>query len=106
MLKGEGDMAGEVIETIKTKYVFCGASIETRIQRGRDGGLIMKEYYCKVNEAPKTDEEVAASVKVDIVAQYLLNEVCSNYDYQWENALDGDKEAFRDYAREIISKVK
>jgi len=59
-----------------------------------------------MNESPKTDKEVAASVLVDIVAQYLLNEVCSNYEYTWENALEGDRGAFRDYAREIIKRVK
>ena len=59
----------------------------------------MIEYYCKVNEAPR-------EARVDIVAQYLLNEVCSNYEYTWENALEGDRDAFRDYAREIIDKVK
>ena len=66
----------------------------------------MQEFYCKANEASKTDKEVATAALVDIVAQYLLNEVCSNYEYTWENSLDGDKEAFRDYARVIISKVK
>jgi len=60
----------------------------------------MIEYYCKVNEAQgKTNE-------VDMVAQYLLDEVCSNYEYTWGNALDGDKDAFRDYAREIIRLLK
>ena len=57
----------------------------------------MIEYYCKVNEAPK------GTNKVDTVAQYLLDEVCSNYEYTWENALEGDKEAFRYYANEIIN---
>jgi len=65
----------------------------------------MKEYYCKVNEAPRTDREVAGLVKIDIVAQYLLDEVCSNYEYTWENALESDKDAFRHYAKEIIEKV-
>ena len=66
----------------------------------------MREIYCKVNEEPKTDGELADSVKVDIVAQYLLNEVCSNYDYTWENAWDDDRAAFRHYAKEIIDKLK
>ena len=75
-----------------------------RAKTYRRNGMI--EYYCKVNEAPKTDKEVADLVLVDIVAQYLLNEVCSNYEYTWGNALEGDKEAFRYYAREIIKRVK
>ena len=66
----------------------------------------MIEYYCKANEAPKSDKEVAASVLLDIVAQYLLDEVCSNYEYTWENALEGDKDAFRYYAAEIINLLK
>jgi len=44
----------------------------------RDKGEGMKEYYCKVNEAPKKTD------KVEKIAQYLLNEVCSNYEYTWE----------------------
>ena len=59
----------------------------------------MIEYYCKVNEKPAED-------KVDKVAQYLLNEVCSDYDYTWENALEGDRDAFRYYAPEIIRLLK
>jgi len=59
----------------------------------------MIEYYCKVNEAPKES-------KVDIVAQYLLDEVCSNYNYTWDNTLEGDKDAFRHYAKEIINLCK
>jgi len=57
------------------------------------------EIYCKVNEAPNKG-------RIDIVARYLLNEVCSNYAYTWENALEGDKDAFRYYATEIIKLVK
>ena len=56
----------------------------------------MIQYYCKVNEAPKKTN------KVDKVAQYLLDEVCSNYEYTWDNALEGDKDAFRYHATEII----
>jgi len=59
----------------------------------------MIEYYCKVNETPQID-------RVDKVAQYLLDEVCSNYEYTWENALEGDKDAFRYYATEIIKLMK
>jgi len=59
----------------------------------------MLEYYCKVNETPKNTKE-------DIVAQYLLDEVCSNYDYTWDNALEGDKDVFRYYAMEIIRLCK
>ena len=59
----------------------------------------MIEHYCKVNEAPR-------EARVDIMAQYLLDEVCSNYEYTWENALEGDKDAFRYYATEIIKLVK
>lgn len=66
----------------------------------------MQEYYCKVNEAPKTDKQVAEEVKADIIAQYLLNEICSNYEYEWSNALECDKDAFRFYAKEIIEKLK
>jgi len=75
-----------------------------RVKTYRRNGMI--EYYCKVNESPKTDKEVADSVLVDIVAQYLLNEICSNYEYTWENAVEGDKDAFRYYATEIIKLMK
>ena len=84
------------------KYQITPEALRTKTYKG-DG---MIEYYCKVNEAPKTDKKVADLVLVDIVAQYLLNEVCSNYEYTWENALEGDRNAFRDYAREIIKRVK
>ena len=59
-------------------------------------GEEMIEYYCKVNEAPKKTDNV------DKIAQYLLDEVCSNYEYTWDNALEGDKDAFRYHATEII----
>jgi len=43
--------------------------------------------------------------RVDIVAQYLLDEVCSNYEYTWEDAIEGDRDAFRYYATEIIKLI-
>ena len=63
-------------------------------------GENMIEYYCKANEAPKKTD------KVEKIAQYLLDEVCSNYEYTWGNALEGDKDAFRHYAAEIIRLMK
>lgn len=60
----------------------------------------MRECYCKINEMQGRRN------KVDEVAQYLLDEVCSNYDYDWETALEGDKNAFRYYAYQIINLMK
>ena len=60
----------------------------------------MIEIYCHVNE---TVGKVKADERVERIAQYLLDEVCSNYDYEWANAMESDKELFRDYAKEILT---
>lgn len=49
-----------------------------------------------------TSDSPLGTGKVDVVAQYLLDEVCSNYEYDWGSALEGDKDAFRAYSIEII----
>ena len=59
----------------------------------------MIEYYCNANESPQKEKH---NKQVEMIAQYLLDEVCSDYEYEWSNALEGDKEAFREYAREIL----
>ena len=63
----------------------------------------MIEIYCHTNE---TVSKVKTDERVERIAQYLLDKVCSNYDYEQANALESDREAFRYYAKEILLIIK
>ena len=82
------------MEYLYKACTYCGA--------GAKGKDIPHTWDCPNNPRNKVEKPMTYQEAREKTAQYLLDNVCSNYKYEWCNASEGDRDAFRQYANELL----